>query len=204
MNHGRKSDDWMQKVHESQRNTVFPDTARNFGGFWGGLYRQKLNAVQSVGLLILVVFYILFFVGVTTLVSLWYGRNASERATEVKETPTDNYFSWMTAMMRINKESTNDFICAKKSVKPFCPKGVDDNISTAAKFLALIYDPFPRPVRPKIGLVPQGPLSSFKTALELARSFPVGVHGSQVCPYCYNTGDSSPGTRCSYCQMGKR
>jgi hypothetical protein len=64
--------------------------------------------------------------------------------------------------------------------------------------------PFPRPVRPKIGLVPQGPLSSFKTALELARSFPVGVHGSQVCPYCVNTGYSSPGTQCSYCQMGKR
>ena len=67
MSHGRKSDDWMQKVHESQRNTVFPDTARNFGRFWGGLYRQKLNAVQSVGLLILVVFYILFFVGVVAM-----------------------------------------------------------------------------------------------------------------------------------------
>ena len=51
MSHGRKSDDWMQKVHESQRNTVFPDTARNFGGFWGGLYRQKLNTAQSVGML---------------------------------------------------------------------------------------------------------------------------------------------------------
>ena len=62
MSHGLKSDDWMQKVHESQRNTVFPDTARNFGGFWGGLYRQKLNAVQSAGLLVLVVFYIAWFV----------------------------------------------------------------------------------------------------------------------------------------------
>jgi hypothetical protein len=64
--------------------------------------------------------------------------------------------------------------------------------------------PIPQPVRPKIGLVRQGPLIGFKTALELARSFPVGVHGSQVCPYCVNTGYSSPGTQCSYCQMGKR
>jgi hypothetical protein len=64
MSPGRKSDDWMQKVDESQRNTVFPDTARNFGGFWSGLYRQKLNAAQSVGLLILVVFYLVFFVSV--------------------------------------------------------------------------------------------------------------------------------------------
>jgi hypothetical protein len=68
----------------------------------------------------------------------------------------------------------------------------------------IIDRPVSRPALPKIGLVPQGPLSSFKTALELARSFPVGVHGSQVCPYCVNTGYSSPGTQCSYCQMGKR
>jgi hypothetical protein len=52
--------------------------------------------------------------------------------------------------------------------------------------------------------VRQGPRTSFKTALELARSFPIGVHGSQVCQYCYNAGYSSPGTRCSYCQGTKR
>jgi hypothetical protein len=63
MSQGNKSGDWMQKVRESQRNTVFPDTARNLGGFWGGLYRQKLNTAQAVGLLILVLFYIVFFVG---------------------------------------------------------------------------------------------------------------------------------------------
>ena len=58
--------------------------------------------------------------------------------------------------------------------------------------------------RPETGVVRQGPRTSFKTALELARSFPVGVHGAQVCSYCYNTGYSSPGTRCSYCQRAKR
>ena len=46
--------------------------------------------------------------------------------------------------------------------------------------------------------------SSFKTALELARTFPFGVLASQVCPYCYNTGYSSPGTQCSYCRSGER
>jgi hypothetical protein len=50
------------------------------------------------------------------------------------------------------------------------------------------------------GLVREGAGSSFKTALELARSFPIGVLPSRVCPYCYNTGYSSPGTRCSYCR----
>ena len=47
-------------------------------------------------------------------------------------------------------------------------------------------------------------VKSFKTALELARSFPFGLRASQVCPYCYNTGYSSPGTQCSYCRSGER
>jgi hypothetical protein len=42
--------------------------------------------------------------------------------------------------------------------------------------------------------------STFKTALELARTFPFGVLASGACPYCYNTRYSSPGTRCSYCR----
>ena len=42
--------------------------------------------------------------------------------------------------------------------------------------------------------------SSFTNALELARTFPFGVLAPQVCPYCYNTGYSSPGTWCSYCR----
>jgi hypothetical protein len=46
--------------------------------------------------------------------------------------------------------------------------------------------------------------SSFKTSQELARPFPFGVLASQVCPYCYSTGYSSPGTRCSYCAAQKR
>jgi hypothetical protein len=64
--------------------------------------------------------------------------------------------------------------------------------------------PGPQPARPNTGFAPQGARSSFKTASELARPFPVGIFASQVCPYCYNTGYSSPGTRCSYCRRGER
>lgn len=47
-------------------------------------------------------------------------------------------------------------------------------------------------------------IGALKTALDLARPFPLGVLVSQVCPYCYNSGYSSPGTRCSYCRSGER
>ena len=59
----------------------------------------------------------------------------------------------------------------------------------------------PQPTRANIAITRKRPFSSFKTALELARTFPSGVLASQVCPYCYNTGYSSPGTRCSYCRQ---
>jgi len=60
-----------------------------------------------------------------TLTSLWYARNAAERSTEITEAAkeTDNAFSLFTAIMRITKTSTNDFICAKRSVKPFTAFG---------------------------------------------------------------------------------
>ena len=57
-----------------------------------------------------------------------------------------------------------------------------------------------QPAAPNEGLVRKAPRSSFKTALELARTFPSGLLASQACPYCYNTGYSSPGTQCSYCR----
>ena len=46
--------------------------------------------------------------------------------------------------------------------------------------------------------------SSFKTAQDLARPFPFEVLASGACPYCCNTGYSSPGTRCSYCRTRER
>jgi hypothetical protein len=76
------------------------------------------------------------------LVSLWYARNAAESGNEIKEAgkESDNYFSYITALMRITKTSTNDFICAKKSVKPFSVKAAGENMGTAAEFFAITYD----------------------------------------------------------------
>jgi len=62
-----------------------------------------------------------------------------------------------------------------------------------------IQRPVPQPAPLKIGVARKRLQSSFKTALDLAQTFPSGVLASQACPYCYNTGYSSPGTRCSYC-----
>jgi len=79
-----------------------------------------------------------------TLVSLWYARNAAERGTQLKserkDKDTETPFSLLTAMMVLTKTSTNDFICAKRSVKPFAVKQSSDNIKTAADFLAVVYD----------------------------------------------------------------
>jgi hypothetical protein len=76
-----------------------------------------------------------------TLVSLWYAKNADRSAELTKATnDSKNYLAWMTAMMRTTKMSTNDFICAKRSVKPFAVKGSGENIETAAEFLVVVYN----------------------------------------------------------------
>ena len=73
----------------------------------------------------------------SNLVSLWYGRNAAERADEIQkaEKEIDNWFSFSTAMMRITKEATNDFICAKRSMLPFAGAQSGENITTVAQLL---------------------------------------------------------------------
>jgi hypothetical protein len=62
----------------------------------------------------------------------------------------------------------------------------------------------PQPSLATTVLAAKAARTKFKTALDLARTFPFGSLASQVCPYCYNTGYSSPGTRCSYCRKGER
>jgi hypothetical protein len=59
----RNPEELAHDLHERQRNIVFPDTARNFGGLWAGLYRQKLNRAQTVGFIVLILFYLVFIVG---------------------------------------------------------------------------------------------------------------------------------------------
>jgi hypothetical protein len=68
----------------------------------------------------------------------------------------------------------------------------------------IIRKPDPQTKAPDAKLKRRGAASTFRTALELARPFPLGVLASEVCPYCYNSGYSSPGTRCSYCRSGER
>ena len=67
MNMPPESTEWLDQVKDKQRNVVFPDTARNFGGFWGGLYRQRLNTAQTGGLAVLVVFHVVLFAGLVAM-----------------------------------------------------------------------------------------------------------------------------------------
>lgn len=77
-----------------------------------------------------------------TLVSLWYARNAARRSSEMKPQPgeTETPLSTVTSMMLAIKNSTNDFVCAKRAVQPFNVKSSGDNIQTTAEFLMVIYD----------------------------------------------------------------
>jgi hypothetical protein len=72
-----------------------------------------------------------------TLVSLWYAKTADEIKKVAKE--SDNMWSLMTGMMRVTKTSTNDFLCAKHSLRPFTVKG-NDGMKTVAEFLMVVYD----------------------------------------------------------------
>ncbi len=78
----------------------------------------------------------------STLVSLWYARNSAELGKKIPEETkdADNFFTLKTALMRVAKTSTNDFLCAKNAIKPFAGKEAGENISTAAQFFAMVYD----------------------------------------------------------------
>jgi hypothetical protein len=75
-----------------------------------------------------------------TLASLWYARNGANRGAEIQQATNEanNPISLITAWMRINKTSTNDFVCAQRSIAPFI--NGDKNTAVAAKFLVAIYD----------------------------------------------------------------
>lgn len=81
-----------------------------------------------------------------SLASLWFARNAAESARGISQAATeaDNMFSLSTALLRITKTATNQFICAKRAVKPFAvinAKGETNGLmKTASQFLEVIYD----------------------------------------------------------------
>lgn len=83
--------------------------------------------------------------------SLWSARNAVKDAmAQLDEGErADNPITLLTAMMRSAKISTNDFICAKRSVEPFASATTRlnsvtneqrDQIRTAARFDMVVYD----------------------------------------------------------------
>lgn len=76
------------------------------------------------------------------LVSLWYARSAALRSAEINQAANEssNYFTLMTAMMRITKMSTNDFVCAKRAVKPFAVEQNGENIKISADGFVDAYD----------------------------------------------------------------
>jgi hypothetical protein len=78
----------------------------------------------------------------STLASLWYARDSAELGKKIPEETkdADNFFALKTALMRVAKTSTNDFLCAKNAIKPYAAKELGENISTAAQFFGMIYD----------------------------------------------------------------
>lgn len=81
-----------------------------------------------------------------SLASLWFARNAAESARGISQaaSESDNMFSLSTALLRITKTATNQFICAKRAVKPFTisnAKGeINGYLKIAAQFLDVVYD----------------------------------------------------------------
>lgn len=59
----KNPEDLMRELDARQRSYVFPDTVRNAGGFWRGLYQQKLNQTQRIGFIVLIFFYVVIFIG---------------------------------------------------------------------------------------------------------------------------------------------
>lgn len=76
------------------------------------------------------------------LISLWYARMAADEGKqiheEVKKPASD--FALMTAMMRTAKMSTNDFICAKKPMKPFATTDRSEDVRLTATAMLIAYD----------------------------------------------------------------
>ena len=75
------------------------------------------------------------------LVSLWYARNSMELGSEAKQVGQEaqSQLGFLTAMMRITKQSTDYYVCAKRAVSVFTDSK-NEGIATASEFLALVYD----------------------------------------------------------------
>jgi hypothetical protein len=77
----QKQEEWVQDIDARQRNVVFPDTATNEARFWRNLYegKQKLTAIQAVGLALFAFMVVALFVAISLgwgheLYPTWVGR----------------------------------------------------------------------------------------------------------------------------------
>jgi hypothetical protein len=110
--------------------------------------------------------------------SLWY----ANRATQIKETEqakadgNASAFSIVTAMMRDSKFSTNNYICAKRALRPFTAKKYEENISVAAQALWIAYqqnielNERALALIKKIGEIPQAEFMDKISTLQVERS----------------------------------
>ena len=73
------------------------------------------------------------------LVSLSWAKTAASTDEIEKAGKADNWVTFLTAVMRSTKTSTNSFICAKRSVIPFALDAKDKDTTTAAQLLVLVY-----------------------------------------------------------------
>lgn len=76
------------------------------------------------------------------LVSLWYAKTAAGRGDEMTQevSKANSEFAKVTAMMRTTKLATNDFICAKQTLKPFATKRSPENTRLTAESMRVTYD----------------------------------------------------------------
>jgi hypothetical protein len=75
------------------------------------------------------------------LASLWYARNAAARSSELIPEKGDDAtpVETLTSMLRAIKNSTNDFVCAKRAVQPFTGNKSDEAVNVAAKYFVMVY-----------------------------------------------------------------
>ena len=74
-----------------------------------------------------------------TLVSLWYARNAQQRANEIMKQPKTDTSTFLATAARIERIARNEYFCSREMLTPFTIAN-DANIKAAADALIRVYD----------------------------------------------------------------
>jgi hypothetical protein len=109
--------------------------------------------------------------------SLWYANKATRTSeTEAAKTANAEGFALVTAMMRDSKYSTNNYICAKRAMRPFTTKQNGENTSLAASVLWYAYEDNIRlnkqavALLKRIGEIPQAEFMDKISSLQVERN----------------------------------